>query len=175
MNKIKLLFIAIAITGVNLATAQSDDELKALALSDAKATAKAMLDSDFETIAKYTHPNIAAVVGGKDKMVAMLEQSFGGMKEAGISVDESSVGKLISFKKEDGEYHCLIENYLVMTMQLQKKRVSKKSTLFGFYHPEEKQWTFVEANKLGEGSSQFFPDFKTSIEIPDDQQTVEDL
>ena len=109
-------------------------------------------------------------------MIAILEQSFGGMKEAGIKFEESKTGKLLAFKKEAGEYRCLIENFLVMFMKLQKKRIKRKSSLFGFYNSSEKHWVFVEADKLGsDAASQFFPNFKTAIEIPQDQQEIEDL
>lgn len=173
MKKIFLLFLLVSTT----LAAQTEEELKAMAIKDAKATSQATLDMDYKGIIKYTHPNIINAMGGSEKMEEILKQSFSGMlEEAGISIDKSDIGELLAIKKEEGEYRCLIENSIVMTLRVQKKRISKKSTLFGFYNETNKQWTFVEANKLGKGGSeQFFPNFKTSIEIPEDQQTIEDF
>ena len=170
------LMMALLLLGSVFSFAQTEDELKSLAIAQAKETSQAMLDQDYKTIVKYTHSNIADMMGGKDKMLTTIEASMSGMEEAGVSFDKSEIGELLAFKKEDGEYRCLIESYLVMTMKLQKKRISKKSSLFGFYDAEAKHWTFVEANSIsGPAGKQFFPDFKTNIEIPEDEQTIEDL
>jgi len=159
-----------------ICSAQNETELKDLALTSAKASSKALLDSDYETIIKYTHPNIVQASGGKDKMVSLLESVMNNAKNMGVNIEKSEVGKLLSFTNEQGQYRCLVENYLVISMQTQKKRIHRKSSLFGFYDAEIKQWHFVEADKLNTvPANTFFPDFKTSIRIPIDEQNVEDF
>lgn len=172
MKKILIVLLLVSST----VFAQTEEALKKQAVKEAGETAQAMLDLDFKTITKYTHPNIIKAMGGKDQMVAILENSFSGMTQSGVKFEESKVGKLLTFKKEQGQYRCLIENFLTMSMQQQGKRVKRKSTLFGFYNDKIKQWTFVEANKMQGGTAaSLFPDFKTSITIPVDDQKVEDI
>lgn len=172
MKKVFLLLLLIS-TSI---FAQTEEALKKQAIKEASETAQAMLDLDFKTIAKYTHPNIIKAMGGEDKMIAILENSFGGMLQSGVKFEESKIGKLLDFKKEQNQYRCLIENFLTMSMQQQGKRVKRKSTLFGFYDEKIKKWTFVEANKMqGGAASKLFPEFKTSITIPIEDQKVENL
>jgi len=162
--------------GNGICFAQNEAELKAEALTSAKATSEAVLVLDYETIIKYTHPNIIQATGGKDQMISLLETAMNNAKNIGVVIEKSDIGNLVAFEQEQGQYRCLIENNLVITLQTQKKRIRNKSFLFGFYDAEIKQWYFVEANKLNSTSVvTYFPDFKTSISIPADEQTVEDF
>ncbi len=176
MTKTFSLILMLLLVGNSISFAQNEAELKASALTSAQETSQALLDLDYATIIKYTHPNIVEATGGKDKMISLLESVMSKAKAMGVIIDKSEIGNLLSFKSEQGEYRCLIENYLVITMQTQKKRIHKKSSLFGFYNADIKQWYFVEADKLNNAqANSFFPDFKTSIVIPVNEQSVKDL
>ena len=172
MKQITLLFILMT----SSILAQNVNEIKALAMKQANETAKATLNLDYEGIAQYTHPNIIKAMGGKEKMVSILKQTFGNMKEAGMSFVKSETGEMVSFGKEQGEYRCVVTNYLEMTLSAQKMKVKRYSSIFGFYDSNVKQWTFVEANKVKDNSlKQFLPNFKTELSIPEDRQETETL
>jgi len=176
MTKLSSFIIMLLLLSNGICNAQNETELKAQALKSAKETSQALLDLDYETIIKYTHPNIVEASGGKAKMVSLLETVMHKAKGMGVIIEKSEIGNLLNFTKEQGQYRCLIENSLVISMQTQKKRIRNKSSLFGFYDADIKQWYFVEAAKLNNAQvNSFFPDFKTSITIPVDEQSVEDF
>lgn len=61
----KKFFLLLLVISTNV-FAQTEAALKKQAIKEASETAQAMLDLDFKTITKYTHPNIADKMGGKD-------------------------------------------------------------------------------------------------------------
>lgn len=156
-------------------TAQSTEELKQSAIRDAKAAANASLKLDYETILKYTHPSIVEVSGGKDYLIKAMSDMFDNMKKQGFVFEKAEVIEVTNVLEEDGEYHCLVRNNNQMVIS--GMRIKSKSHLFGFYDAEKKQWYFLEAEKLKNKDlvNQLLPDFKTTINIPNDEVTTEEI
>ncbi|NER14209.1 hypothetical protein GWK08_12215 [Leptobacterium flavescens] len=172
MKKITLLLLFLA---VSFATAQTTKELEESALRDAKAAADATLKFDFENVLKYTHPKIIEASGGKDALINVLESTFATMKSQGFVFEKAEVNGVSNVVFEQDEYRCIIEGY--NQMKLDGKRISSKSYLFGFYNKEQKHWYFLEAARLKNAQlvSVLLPDFKTDIEIPEDEIKTEDI
>jgi len=145
MKKIGL-FVCALVLSVGALVAQSEDELKAQALVDAQASGDAALQWNPEQIFKYTHPKVATVMGGKDKMLATLDQMKSQLDASGVSIDGYKAVAVKEFLKEEGEYRCLVETMVQMSMPGQK--MDNKSHLFGFYIADTKHWTFVEASQM---------------------------
>ena len=77
--------------------------------------------------------------------------------------------------KEQGEYRCYVENYNVMKMN--NKRITSTSYMLGFYNEEKQKWTFVEAKEMKASGTiiAYFPDFKTSLNIPENTMKTSDI
>ena len=171
----KKYFFLLIFFSCNIVFSQSLDELKALALKDAKTTAKATLEMDFETVLKYTHPDIIKNSGGKDVLMQNIKATFDELNEQGFVFEKAEVLEVSNLIKEDGEYHCLVKNN--NQMKLPGTRIKSISYLFGFYDDLKKQWYFLEARQLKNKAlvDQFLPGFKTSINLPDDETTTESI
>jgi hypothetical protein len=171
MKKLIAGCILLLITA-NIGFAQTETEIKAQALIDAKASGDAAVQWIPDQILKYTHPNVANLVGGTEKLKEILEATKVQMDEGGMKIDEYEVLEVTAFLKEQGEYRCLVATKMKMT--LPQTKLTNLSHLFGFYNAELRRWTFIEGNQMnGPGKQQLFPELITAIEIPADVVTPE--
>ena len=167
----KKLFVFLLIPLLSFGQEHDLESLRKQALKDASTTAKATLNSDFKTVLKYTHPNIIESSGGVDVLLPQIESMFKKMKKDGFLFKKAEVDYVSDIVKEQGEYRCYIRNLNEMTIEA--STIKSTSYLLGFYLEDKKHWVFIEADKMASKQHKdlFFPDFKTSMDIPKD--TVE--
>ena len=166
LNKI-VLFVLIA-TSASVFSQTKEDALK-----DAKTTSKATLAMDFETVLKHTLPSVVEMMGGKDAAQQVLTATFEGMKTQGFKFEKADILGVSEVVEEQGQYRCVIEGYNQMVMN--RQRVSSKSYLLGIYNDVDNYWWFLEAKQLKNVAlvDKVLPDFKTELEIPEDDMKVE--
>lgn len=167
----KLVFLFLLIPLLSYGQQQDNESLKKQALLDAKLTAKATLENDLKTVLKYTHPKIIEVSGGIDVLLPLLEETFKKMKEEGVIFKKADIDFVSDIVREQDEYRCYVRNHNEMVIN--DTTIKSTSYLLGFYLEEKKHWVFIEADKMSSKQHKdlFFPDFKTSMDIPKD--TVE--
>lgn len=172
MKKITFLLFIFCATQV---FSQNMSTLKASALRDANAACKATLDQDFKSLLTYTHPNILKAAGGAEVMEEFLKSTFAEMNAGGFKFEVAETKSVSDIVKEQGEYRCYVENYNVMRMK--DKRIISTSYMIGFYNETTKKWTFVEAKEMKNTGSvaMYFPDFKTSMKIPENTMEMKDI
>ncbi len=152
---------------------QSITALKTSALTQAKNLAEATIDKKKSVLLQYTHPVIRDTYGDQALLEAM-EETFRTMAAQQIAITTYDIHEVVTVKKEDNAYRCLVTN--TTYMDFDGRKITLKSSLLGFYDDSETQWYFIEANKLlaDPNTQQLFPDFKTTIQIPDDEQLMEE-
>ncbi len=171
MKKIKSLCILLAIA-VNVSTfAQTKED----ALRDAKITSKATLNMEFETVLKHTLPAIVELMGGKEAAISTIKNMFDGMKAQGFVFEKADVKGVSEIVKEQGQHRCIIEGFNQMKMSGQ--RIKSKSYLLGIYNDAGGYWWFIEAKQLKNELmlDQILPDFKTALDIPEDDIKTESI
>ena len=162
----RLLLLTLIITfNVN---GQSIRDLKKTALRDAKIVSNASLKEDTPTLLKFTHPEIIKKYG-RVKTMEIIDDVFGMMKAQNIYILSSNVNTVDNIVKEKGEYRCIVSN--TIKMDLNGREMTVKSSLFGFYNKKQQSWSFIESSKLlnDPETMEIFPNFKTAIDIPDDE------
>jgi len=166
----KYLVILFFITGTLFS--QNIDTLKKYALRDAKSICEASIKQDYSTIMKFTHPVIHKKYGEK-QLMQLTEDIYKTMAAQKIKIISSVADEVIAIKKEKREYRCLVKNTVIMDFN--GRRVTLKSSLFGFYDKKKEHWYFIESNKLLDDPEtiELFPNFKTEIDIPIDEQISE--
>ncbi|NER17424.1 hypothetical protein [Spongiivirga citrea] len=169
MKKITLFVCALFIS-VSALVAQSEDELKAQALTDAQASGEATMAWDVDGMMKYVHPNVFAMGGGEENIKKQMQSLKDMMKTNGVSIDNYKVDSVKDFVNEQGEYRCLVATTVNMSISGQKMK--NASHLLGIYLEDKKHWSFIEASQLnGPLKAQLFPDFETKMVIPADVMT----
>lgn len=151
---------------------QNIDALKKTALNDAKTLSEASLKKDINTIIKYTHPKIAKTYN-EEELRNGIEEVYKTMSAQKIKIISSKIDELVDIRKENKEYRCLIKN--TIKMDFNGRKVTLKSSLFGFYNKKEDQWHFIESEKLlnDPETQKIFSNFKTEIEIPQEEHITE--
>ena len=172
MKKITLLLFVFCATQV---FSQDMKALKSSAMKDAQAACDATIKSDFKTLLTYTHTNVLNAAGGSEVMESYLKSTFDQMIANGFVYEIAETKSVSDIVNEQGVYRCYVQNYNVMKMN--DKRITSTSYMLGFYNEKLKKWTFVEAKEMkGNGAViQYFPDFKTSLEIPENTINIEDI
>ncbi|WP_430410975.1 hypothetical protein [Kordia sp.] len=171
----KITFLLFIFCATSTLYAQDTKAMKASAMRDAQAACEATLKEDFKTLLTYTHPNILKAAGGADIMEEYLKTTFTQMKANGFSYEIAKTKAVSDIVKEQGEYRCYVENYNQMKMN--GKRIISTSYMLGFYNETTKKWTFVEAKEMKPAGTiiAYFPDFKTSLNIPENTMKMEDI
>lgn len=171
MNKLKNLTLLVLIT-VCLSTFS---QTKESALKDAKITSKATLEMDFETVLKHTLPTVVELMGGQEAALTLLTNTFDGMKTQGFVFEKADILNVTEIVEEQGQKRCVVEGYNQMKMASQ--RIKSKSYLLGIYNTSDAYWWFIEAKQLKNKAllDQVIPNFKTSLDIPDDDINVEQI
>lgn len=172
MKKITLLLFIFCATQV---FSQNMETLKKEAMRDAQAACNATLKEDFKKLLTFTHPNILKAAGGSEVMEEYLKTTFDQMKANGFAYEVAETKAVSDIVKEQGEYRCYVENYNVMRMN--DKRITSTSYMLGMYDETAKKWKFVEAKEMKSTGSiiAYFPDFKTSMNIPENTMEVKDI
>ncbi len=165
-----LLFVAV----VPISNAQTEQELKDLAMAQAKITSDATIAGDYDTVLNYTLPGVLELMGGKEAALVIVAEAMNGLKEQGLSFESSEVTAIIDFAREEEQYRCVVENKVVIKGETSS--ILSTSYLFGIYDDAISQWYFVEAAQLKNAAllDMILPGFKTELEIPDDvRKTVQ--
>jgi len=159
------LLFAVATTTVS---AQTEQELKDLALAQATITSSATVNGDMSTVLDFTFPGVLELMGGKEAALTTVNEAMAGMKQGGMSFQSSEVTGLVGFAQEEDEYRCIIENKVVIDSP--EQQIKSTSYMLGIYSQEAKQWYFMEAAQLKNEAlrEMVIPGFKTSLVIPDD-------
>ena len=170
----KITFLLLIFCATNVFS-QDMKALKASAMRDAKAATDATLKLDFKKLLIYTHPSILEAAGGADVMEEYLKTTFSQMQANGFVYEKVETKSVSDVVKEQGEYRCYVENYNQMKMK--DKRIISTSYMLGFYNETAKKWTFVEAKEMKATGAiiAYFPDFKTSLAIPENTMKMEDI
>ncbi len=145
------------------------------ALKDAKITSKATLAMDFETVLDHTLPKVVDLMGGKEAAVTLLKTTFDSMKTQGFVFEKADILNVSEIVEEQGQKRCVVEGFNQMKMAGQ--RIKSKSYLLGIYNEADGFWWFIEAKQLKNKAvlDQVIPNFETSLDIPDDDVSVEQI
>lgn len=175
INYLKTVLLVV-FTFISLSlSSQTEQELKDLAIENAKTVSTATIAMDFDTVLNYTYPSVLELMGGKEGAITLLKTQFDTMTAEGFVFEKADVKGIISFAKVKDEYHCILETFNQMKMP--KMRITSKSFMFGIYDDYAKHWFFVEAKQLKNPAMRdmIFPDFYTTLELPDDEMTTEPI
>lgn len=130
--------------------------------------AKCLVDKDYEGFSAYTYPKIVEMMGGKEKMISMLQNTFNDSLMKIISDSLGEPGKLVS---TDKELQCIVPQKLVMTVG--KQQITMRSCLIAVSDNDGKNWYFIDGG--GEDSAALkasLPNLSKSLVIPPKEAPV---
>lgn len=145
-----------------IAPAQTEsDKIRQLA----EESTQLLITSEFSKFADSTHPKLVALLGGKSKMVALLEKGMQEMKSQGFEFASAVIGEpgpVINVNKQ----RFAIVPY-VLTMKAPKGSIATDSFLLAVADGPVAHWTFVDGRNLDQAKLKtLFPDAVGKIELP---------
>lgn len=167
----KITFVLSTFILCAIQTAVSQNEITTTIKLQAEKVVKSVFEAEYDTLIKYTHPNVIEYSGGKDVMLKAIKRQMADFESQNVIMDKVEIGDEIIARRYKQEYHALVPKTTIMTIQGQT--LITEGHLFGFSNKEGKNWTFVEADKLKSvAAERIFPNFETNIEIPDKGKTL---
>jgi hypothetical protein len=131
----------------------------------ARKLADAMQNKNYAVSAKYTHPYIVKMLGGREKYIEILKTGHQEMNKIGYRYESIELGEPSDIVKAGSELHCIIPE--IITMRFSEGIVVSKSALLGVSKNKGKSWTFIETAMLPEEKiKNILPNFNPSLKIP---------
>lgn len=159
----RLLLVCCVAAGCNR-TSPEDAAIKKTAKAQAEEIQTALVKGDFGKVADLTHPQVVKMLGGKDKMLAVMAESLTAMKEAGLEFKDLKIADPSDLVKAGKEMYIVVPHSLEMTGR--GKRLAVKGALVGVSEDGGKTWVFVDANVGRETIKKVLPGLPDSLSIP---------
>ena len=159
------IIIAVALTTSSLFAQVDNKVIK----QQAEQTSKALLQGDYETVVKFTYPKIVEMLGGREKMVAMLRDGKAQMDAQGMGIESVSFGEPSLTVKAGEEIHCLVPQTLLMTVPGGKMKA--ESWLLAISTDKGTHWYFLDTAQMTmENIKGFVPHYNAELKIPETKE-----
>lgn len=139
---IVIFFFSLFLTACNGQTI-STDHSKAIK-EQAEIMGQSLLKKDFNSFCKYTYPKIIEMVGGKQKMVELMERGAKEMLSEGTDFQNVTFGKPSKIITMDNELQCTLPQ--TIEMKVPNGKLVTNSTLIAISNDNGKNWYFVDAS-----------------------------
>ena len=110
----------------------------------AEETSNALVQGDYGKMADLTHPKLVEQVGGRAKMISMIELGMKEMKAQGIEFKSATVEAPSAVVKEGGHLFSVVP--FTLKMSVPGGAMSQKSYLIASSADGGKQWHFVDGS-----------------------------
>ncbi len=165
--RISILVIFLSCFG---AEASQNSSLKEKAKGQVEEINRALINEDFAKILDLTHPRVAELAGGRDKMISMMESSLKEMKAQGVTFRSSKVYAPREPVKAGSHL------YIVVPFLLEPKvpggKLLRKSYVIGVSNDQGKSWVFVNGNSDVNKLKRILPALPAQLKLPEKQKPV---
>jgi hypothetical protein len=161
----RFAFFFIALLHVGAALAQPNpDEIRRTLVSQAEAVRRAMLDDDHPKMVDLTHPKLVEGVGGREKMIRMLETAARNLNSKGLK-------RSVTMEKPSELAAAGDEWFGIVPFELElagpERRESAKSFLVAVSGDGGKSWKFIDAGRMDRARlKRLLPNFPTDLHLP---------
>lgn len=121
-------------------TIENDHSMKII--EQAEKMAQLLLDKDFSAFCKYTYPKIIEMMGGKQKMIEIMEKGSKEMLSEGTDFLKITFGNPSKLINTGNELQCTLPQ--TIEMKVPNGRLVTKSTLIAISKDGGKNWYFVD-------------------------------
>lgn len=171
MKKLILIIFVALFSYINIANAQT---LRKDVNKDLDALRNCIFNENYEQLAKFTHPEIIKMMGGKAKMIEVTKSEMDKIKRQGITYESLGFKDPSSFIKNDQEIQFSITQEIVMDTP--RGKVLTTSSMIGISYDNGANWTFIDTmGKNKETIRQLFPFVSDNIVLkPRSSRVVEE-
>lgn len=141
MKKTLLLFAFLLTIPVTQAQSSNND-IETVILKEADKMGKAFVAGEYEEFAKYTHPTIVTMMGGKEKMIAEIARSFNQIKSEGVAFNKVSYGVPSEIIQYEGQLQCTLPQ--MIEMEVDGGIVKANAVLIALSMDNGVNWYFID-------------------------------
>jgi hypothetical protein len=176
MNTMKTIFplfalLFLAVTSSSSAQPVTDATVLRSLEKQAKTMVDAFLKEDFANFARYVHPGVVKMMGGKKKVIKTLKEGMEAMRSEDLKITKYSLGEPSDILKAGKELQCAIPQFMVITSPT--SRVEMESTLIAISSNNGKNWQFIDASdKDRETLKSLLPNLSDDLVIPEKKSSV---
>jgi hypothetical protein len=157
---------ALVFSAIVCRPALADDAAKlAAAKAQANESVQALAKGDFDRMADLTHPEVVRMLGGKEKMVAVLQESTKKFKEQGYDILACTVTDATELVSGEGELFTVVP-YTLKT-KVPGGKLTQATYLLGVSSDYGKTWRFIDGAKLLQPKvRKLIPNLPTTLKLP---------
>jgi hypothetical protein len=147
--------------------AQTDASLEAMH-KGAKKCIDATIKADYATLADLTHPGVLERVGGKQRMIELIQKGMDSMKKEGMTFTSGDTETPRSLTKGSDGLYGVVPTTIVIDSQ--EARITLKSFLVGYSTDMGKTWVYIDGAPGAEAIRLAFPDIPAELKLPEKQK-----
>jgi hypothetical protein len=148
MKRLSVLLLLTLLTSYLARSADAADAQLTLIKAKAEETSTALVRGDYGKMADFTHPKLVEQVGGRAKMIAMIELGMKEMKAQGIEFKSATVDTPSPVVTEGALLLSVVP--FTVKMSVPGGALSQKSFLIASSADGGKQWYFVDGSGVDE-------------------------
>jgi hypothetical protein len=124
---------------------------------------------DWITFARFNHPKMIKMIGGKEDFLKKLNDDMKKIPDSAIKRMEA--GKVLQVVRTNTDQQCVVEQFMVMHMN--GFNISSTTYLIGESLDEGRTWTFFDGSNEGVlKSTDIKPNLSPELKIPEKKQEV---
>lgn len=128
-----------------------------------------LMEHDFRSFARFTHPKIIEMMGGLENMVAIMEKGMVEMESDGTRFLDVTFGEPTAVIKAGNELQCTLSQ--TISMKVSEGRVVAKSAMIAIWVDGGTNWVFIDTSgKDIQTLRSLLPDLSMDLFIPETEQ-----
>lgn len=161
------LVLCLAVAGCTKARAvPSRHILTETVQQDVEAMVRALYSGDVATVIDYTHPVILEGLGGRERALAMIDESMSSMLKKGLRIESFTFPRPPEFVEADRAVFAIVPTLLVL--DLGGQRVESLNYQFGVLDGDGEKWRYAEGSRIKSGNVRsLFPSFPDGHRFPE--------
>lgn len=140
-------------------------EARRALFDQASRMAEAALRSDHVAFTDFMYPRVVREAGGREAMVAKLQQMERGMKADGAQIVESKVIKVLACVQTPKQVQCVLDQR--QGIRVRDGLIRNQSDLLAFSDDLGKRWTFLGAGQSPAAIRSFLPELSPVLPLRD--------
>ncbi len=162
---------SLLVLGVALPLCAGEIDLRPRVKAAAQEIASAYLREDFGKYVAYTNPKVLQRLGGRDKMIGVLQTTVADMKAKGFRVKSYTVGEPGEVVGEGSERFAIVPTVTVMAVP--KAVMTLKTFLVAASSDGGQSWSFIDGTETTEQEiRQLLPNLPPEVRLPRKQAPV---
>jgi hypothetical protein len=131
--------------------------------------ANALMKNDFNSFARYMHPNVVAFAGGKEEMKNKMDSAYVAMKRFGVTFKKCLIGtpgKIVTYKTQ---LQAVLPQ--TTTMNTAFGEMAVETSILAISADKGKNWWFIDTNVYrADKLKSILPDLSPDLVIPPRKQ-----